>query len=68
MSEREGAGIRERKIGGDHIFLYFCFTTAIGSYSVSKEVLGFCPLSFPRGKSLCLLSLVIDCSACYSLR
>ena len=35
------------------------FTFYIGAYSISKEVAGFSPLWFPRGKSLCLLSLVI---------
>ena len=36
------------------------FTTAIGAHFISEEVVGFSPLWFPRGKSLCLLSLVID--------
>ena len=35
------------------------FTTAIGSHSISKEVVGFYSLWFPLGKYLCLLSLVI---------
>ena len=35
------------------------FTTAIGAHSISEEVAGFSPLWFPRGKSLCLLFLVI---------
>ena len=35
------------------------FTFAIGAHSVSKEVTGFSPIWFPRGKSLCLLFLVI---------
>ena len=34
------------------------FTAAIGAHSVPEEVAGFSPLWFPRGKSLCLLSLV----------
>ena len=35
------------------------FTTSIGANSISKKVAGFSPLWFPRGKLLCLLSLVI---------
>ena len=44
------------------------FTVAIGAHSISEEVVGFSPLWFPRGKYLCLLSLMIDCCACHSLR
>ena len=29
-----------------------------GVDSISEEVVGFSPLWFPRGKSLCLLSLI----------
>ena len=36
------------------MFLGFTF----GADSISKEVVGFSPLWFPRGKYLCLLSLV----------
>ena len=35
------------------------FTVAIGAHSISEEVAGFYPLWFPRGNSLCLLSLMI---------
>ena len=35
------------------------FTAAIGAYYISKEVVGFSPLWFSRGKSLCPLPLVI---------
>ena len=35
--------------------------------SISKEVAGFSPLLFPRGKYLCLFCLVFDLCACYSL-
>ena len=59
--------MRERTIVGDHL-LYLGFTAAIGAHSISEEVVGFSPLWFPQGKSLCLLSLVIDLCACYSLR
>ena len=40
-------------------FLSLGFSAAIGAHSISEEVAGFSPLWFPRGKSLCLLSLVI---------
>ena len=35
------------------------FTATIGGHSTSKEVVGFSPLWFLQGKSLCLLSLMI---------
>ena len=35
------------------------FTATIGAHSIFEEVVGFSPLWFPRGKSLCILSLVI---------
>ena len=38
-----------------------------GADSISEEVVGFSLLWFSRGKYLCLLSLVFDCYACYSL-
>ena len=44
------------------------FTAAIGANSISEQVAGFSPLWFPQGISLCLLSLMIDCCACYSMR
>ena len=47
------------------IFMFSGFT--FGADSISKEVAGFSPLWFPKGKYLCLLSLVFDCRACYSL-
>ena len=59
--------MRERKTVGDHLSA-LGFTVAIGGHSISKEVAGFSPLWFPRGKYLCLLSLVIDSCACYSIR
>ena len=39
------------------MFLGFTFST--GAHSISEEVVGFSPLWFPQGKSLCLLSLLI---------
>ena len=53
-SERE----RENKLF-EIIFMFSIFTDAIGAHSISEEVAGFSPLWFPRGKYLCLLSLVI---------
>ena len=58
----------EREQVVEIIFLFSGFTAAIGAHSIYKEVAGFSPLWFPRGKYLCLLSLMIDFYACYSLR
>ena len=44
------------------------FTAAIGAHSISEEVAGFFLYGFLKDKSLCLLSIVIDCCACYSIR
>ena len=50
---------RERLLlSGDHLTVFFGFT--FGVDSISEEVAGFSLLWFPRGKSLCLLSLVFD--------
>ena len=67
MSEREVVGIRERDYCCQEIiFMFLGFT--FGVDSISKEFVGFSPLWFPRVKYLCLLSLVIDFFACYSIR
>ena len=71
MSERGEvlSSERERETEAmEIIFIFSGFTAAIGAYSISEEVSRFSPLWFPQGKYLCLLSLVIDCYACYSLR
>ena len=50
---------RERLLlSGDHLTVlgFYCF----GVDSISEEVVGFSPLWFPRGKTLCSLSLVFD--------
>ena len=47
------------------ILLFWGFN--FGVDSISEEVVGFSPLWFPQGKSLCSLSYVFDCCACYSL-
>ena len=70
MIERGEALSSERERENDcwrSSFLSLGFTAAIGAHSISEEVAGISPLWFPRGKSLCLLSLVFDCCACYSL-
>ena len=60
MSERGGAGTSEREnICWRSSFLSLGFTIAIGAHSISDKFASFSPLWFPRGKSLCLLSLVI---------
>ena len=66
MSEREEVGIRERDYCCREIILLFLGFN-FGVDSISKEFAGFSPLWFPRGKYLCLLSLVFDCCSCYSL-
>ena len=38
-----------------------------GANSISEEVAGFLLYGFPEENSLCLLSLVFYCCACYSL-
>ena len=48
--------------------MYLGFTAGIGFYSIFGEVAGFSPLWFLQGKSLPLLSLVIDFCVCYSRR
>ena len=67
MSERgEALSVRERDTEAvEIIFMFLGFT--FGVDSMSEEVVGFSPLSYPRGKTLCSLSLVFDCCACYSL-
>ena len=44
------------------------FPAAIGAHSISKEVVGFFLYGFQEDKYFCLLSLMIDCCACYSLK
>ena len=61
MRERETEAV-------EIIFMFSGFTFSIGAHSVSEEFARFSLLWFPQGKSLCPLSLVIDCCACYSLR
>ena len=67
MSERGSVGTRERDQLSEIIFMFLGFTFATGAHSIFEEVAGFSPLWFPRGKSLCPLSLVIDFCAFYSL-
>ena len=60
MSKREDkfAQVGEREAVEGHLHI-LVFTFSIGTHSISEEVTRFSPLWFPRGKSLCLLSLVI---------
>ena len=59
--------MREIIVVIDHLSI-FRFTAAIGAHSISDEVVGFFIYGFLKDKSLCLLSVVINCYACYSLR
>ena len=59
MSEREEAGIRERDYCCREIILLFLGFT-FGVDSIFEEVARFFLYGFPKDKSLCLLSLVID--------
>ena len=68
MSERGSVGTSERDQMSEIIFMFSGFTTAIGAHSISEEFAGFFLYGFNKDKYLCLLSLVIDCCACYSLR
>ena len=67
MSERGSAGTSERDQLSEIIFMFLGFTFSIGAHFIFEEVAGFSPLWFPRGKPLCLLSLVFDFYPCYSL-
>ena len=60
MSERGSAGTSERDQLSEIIFMFLGFTAAIGAHFISEEVVGFFLYGFPKDKSLCLLSLVID--------
>ena len=59
MSGIGSARTSERDQLSKIILIFLGFTAAIGAHSISEEVVGFSPLWFPQGKSLCLLSLVI---------
>ena len=68
MSERGSAGTSERVQLAEIIFMFSSFSFATGAHSISEEVAGFFLYGFPEDKYLCILSLVIECCACYSLR
>ena len=60
MREEKLSQVRERENNyWRSSFPSLGFTTTIAAHSISEEVVGFSPLWFPRGKYLCLLSLVI---------
>ena len=67
MSERgESLLVCERETEDvEIIFMFLGFT--FGYDSISEEVAGFLLCGFPEENSLCLLSLVFYCCACYSL-
>ena len=68
ITEREEVvGTRERETTTIERSSYCFWGFDFGADSISEEVTGFSPLWFPRGKYLCLFSLVFDCCACYSL-
>ena len=68
MSERGSVGTSERDELSEIIFMFSGFNASIGAHSICEEVAGFFLYGFSKDKSLCLLSLVIDYCACYSLR
>ena len=68
MSERGSAGTSERDQLSEIIFMFLGLTATIGAHSISEEFVRFFFYGFPKDKYLCLLSLVIDCCACYSLK
>ena len=68
MSEIGSAGTSERDQLLETIFMFWGFTAAIGAHSISEDAARFFLYGFPEDKYLCLLSLVIDFCACYSLR
>ena len=68
MSERGSVGTSERDQPSEIIFMFSVFTFATGAHSISEEVVGFSPLSFPQGKFFVSLVSCVYCCACYSLR
>ena len=50
MSEKGSVGTSVRDQLLEIIFMFLGFTFVIGAHSISKEVAGFSPLWFPRGK------------------
>ena len=61
MSERRGAHTseREREQLSEIIVVFFGFTFAIGTHSISDEFGGFLLYGFQKENYLCLLSLMI---------
>ena len=58
MNEREGAGIRERTTGGDHLFYFWVLLLPLVLILSLRKLRGFILYGFPEENSLCLLSLV----------
>ena len=60
MSERGSAHTSERENNcWRSYFLSLGFTYAIGAHSISREVAGFSPLSFPKGKFFVSLVIIV---------
>ena len=60
MSERgEALSVRQRETVAIGSASYYFGVLPFCANSISEEIAGFSPLCFPRGKYLCLLSLVI---------
>ena len=67
MREEKLSQVREREHLEDINLWSLGFIAAIGAHSTSKEVAGFYPLWFPRGKFFVSLVSCDYCCACYSL-
>ena len=67
MKKKKLVGLERKRLllSGYHLTVFGALL--FGVDSISKEVVGFSRLWFPRGKYLCLLSHVFECCACYSL-
>ena len=67
VEEGEDTGARQEEDYYCRDITYYFGLFYLGANSIFEEVAGFSPLWFPRRKTLCSLSLVFDCCACYSL-
>ena len=67
MSERGSAGISERDQLSEIIFMFSGLILLLVLILSLRKLQGFLLYGFPEENSLCLLSLVFDLCACYSL-
>ena len=51
--------MREREQPSEIIFVFLGFNFSIGAHFISKEVAGFSPLWFPRGKLFVSLAIIV---------